>query len=246
MKTESPRRPGRPGLRADGFLRSSPRLAPTPLSCRVIGSKFREGAWPEESKNSLSARRLLKLFPIPKRDLASFSGLSGAAARTPARGPSGLPIRWGLGEPPAPLLARAEGPPGSPGRGVSAGSVAARLPALPPPGPGGSEERGRRCACPGRALQDADPPGPLKARAPARPERRRPRPLAPEAARSPGPPLPLPSSPPLALSRSLALGAPLAPPAAVRARGRRRAVSEAACRRATPCPTPTPWEWCPT
>jgi hypothetical protein len=48
----------------------------------VIGAKFREGAWPEESKNSLSAR-LLKLFPIPKRDFASFSELGRAATLDP-------------------------------------------------------------------------------------------------------------------------------------------------------------------
>lgn len=71
------------GLRADGFRRSSPRLAPAPRSWRAIGPQSPEGAWPEGSKNLLSARRLLKLFPIPKRDFASFSGLGRAATLDP-------------------------------------------------------------------------------------------------------------------------------------------------------------------
>jgi hypothetical protein len=134
------------------------------------------------------------------------------------------------------LLARTERP--------ASAHCARGVPAASPPPAGAATLPGRRCGRPGRALQDADPPSPLRSSAPSRPEHRH---LLPP--RRPRGFPELGASPAGSLS-SLALRLSLSRPSALLRPGpcaqAVESLSDAACRRATPCLTPTPWEWCPT
>lgn len=107
-----------------------PDWVPTPRSRGAIGAKFPEGAWPEESKNSLSARRLLKLFPIPKRDFTSFfrARRQGSPSGPRLADPQGYRFAGRLRKPPYPSWHRPGGQP------RSAARAASPLGPLPPAG----------------------------------------------------------------------------------------------------------------